>query len=89
VSKPTIPQVLPAFVAYREIAGNGCWGSLHIVLEDNNVEDHSVRFCIEWAEEHDDMEGADLARLLLKMSRSQRSRLSSKVDEYQRLAAKE
>lgn len=73
--KPTIPEVIDRFRAYQAIPGNGAWGSLHVVLDDDNVDDSTVAFCIEYAEKCGDTEGAELARILLTMSRTQRSRL--------------
>ena len=73
MSKPTIPDVLPRFQAYR--FNNPTWGTLHIVLEDGNVADKDVQWCIEHAREHGDDEGAALAEILLTMSRTQRQRL--------------
>lgn len=48
--KPTIPDVIDRFRAYFAQPSNGAWGSLHIVLDDNNVDDDSVRFCIDNAQ---------------------------------------
>lgn len=73
--KPTIPEVRERFAAYH--AKHLAWGSLHIVLEDWNVKDRSVQVCIEYAEEHGDEEGAELARILLTMSKTQRKKLST------------
>jgi hypothetical protein len=64
------------FYAYHCRPGNECWGSLHIVLDDYNIEDHHVEFCIEWAEKKNDIDGADLARLLLRMTKTQRLKVS-------------
>lgn len=72
--KPTIPEVIDRFYAYFE--AHPTWGALHIVLDDDNLEDSSVDFCIEWAERHDDTEGAELGRILRRMSRTQRGRIS-------------
>lgn len=77
--KPTIPEVVDAFVAYHE--REPVWGSLHIVLDDDNVGDDSVRFCIEYAKEKGDAEGQRLAEILLTMSRTQRLRLPFAVYE--------
>lgn len=74
--KPTIPEVIERFRAYRKKPGNAAWGSLHLVLDDGNTEDYFVRRSISWAEECGDLEGAELARLLLLMSRTQRSKLA-------------
>jgi hypothetical protein len=36
-SKPTIPEILPLIKEYRGKDGNGTGGSLHIVLDDGNI----------------------------------------------------
>jgi hypothetical protein len=72
--KPTIPEILARFLAYYR--DNPAWGSLHIVLDDGNVDDASVRFCEEYATEKGDHEGAELARILMRMSRTQRAKLA-------------
>lgn len=73
--KPSIPEVIERFRAYHQKPENGAWGSLHIVLEDSNAEDSSVQFCVGYAEESGDTEGAELAKILLKMSRTQRLKI--------------
>jgi hypothetical protein len=69
----TVPQVLARFAAYH--ASNGGWGSLHIVLDDANVEDSCVTFCKKTAIAQGDSEGAELADLLMLMSKTQRLKL--------------
>jgi hypothetical protein len=71
--RPSIAHVLERFAAYRR--REPAWGCLHIVLDDGNTDDDSVRFCVGYAEEHDDFEAAALARVLLQMSRTQRKKL--------------
>lgn len=80
-TKPSIPDVVERFAHYFE-DDNGVWGSLHIVLDDGNVENHSVEYCIDYAEEKGDQEGAELGRILLQLSRTQRLKLPKKVDEF-------
>jgi len=75
--KPTVPEVLPMMYAYRDTAGNGVGGSLHIVLDDGNVEDGHVRWCIERAKECGDEEGVKLGETLLSMTKTQRKKLSA------------
>lgn len=78
--RPTItPEMVERFARYLE--ANPTWGSLHIVLDDDNIEDGHVRFCQKWAEEHDDPEGAELAAILLTLTESQRGRLGRKAAE--------
>lgn len=72
-AKTTIPDVLDDFKRYH--TRHGAWGSLHIVLDDNNCTNDHVRYCIECAQRRGDMEGERLARILLTMSRTQRSKL--------------
>ena len=82
--KPTIPEVIDRFRAYYDRVG-WSWGSLHIVLSDGNIEDHFVKWCVTYAVDHGDVEGAELANVLLAMSRTQRLRLPAlieKIDGY-------
>ena len=79
MTKPTLPEVLPRFKAYVARPGNGAGGSLHIILADGNDRDGHVQFCLEWAQQHKDVEGAELAQILLVMSRTQRRKLASVV----------
>lgn len=86
-NKPIIPEVVARFARYNEQPGNGAWGSLHVVLDDGNTQDLHVTGCIEYAHEHDDMEGEELAKLLLRMSRTQRAKLPHAVWEFQKRAS--
>lgn len=58
--------------AYRAKPENG---SLHIVFDDGNVEDSNVDFCLQYALDVGDVEGASLAIVLRWMSKTQRGRL--------------
>lgn len=82
--KPTIPSVVALFAAYHEAPGNGAWGSLHVALDDGNLDDGSVLFCRDVAREDGDTRGYQLAFILLGMSKSQRRRLNDAVNLYQR-----
>jgi hypothetical protein len=77
MSKPTIPEVIDRFKAYHR--KHSAWGSLHIVLDDNNVGDDCVRFCRDYASNNGDEEGKELAEILLSMSRTQRAKLGAKA----------
>jgi hypothetical protein len=77
--KPTIPEVIERFETYYAKPGNGAWGSLHVVLDDGNTEDEIVRLTVESAEKAGDAEGAELARLLLRMSRTQRGKINKVI----------
>lgn len=74
--KPTVPDVVPMVRAYQRKDGNYVGGHLHIVLDDGNVDDHSVEYCLAAAREAGDTDGVALAETLLRMSRTQRLKLS-------------
>ncbi len=77
MNRPTVPEVLPMARAYMYEPGHGAGGSLHTVLGDCNVRDADVDFCARWAEEQGDADGVALARLLRRMSKTQRLKLTS------------
>lgn len=77
----SIPDVIEAFRAYRALPGNGAWGTLHIVLDDGNVSDDYVKFCIDTAGRRGDAEGERLARVLLLLSKTQRAKMKKKLSK--------
>lgn len=52
----TVPQVLPLVREYIRKPENCVGGSLHIVIEDCNLETEHIRYCAEDALERDDDE---------------------------------
>jgi hypothetical protein len=72
---PTVPDVLDIVNAYYAQRGNEAGGNLHIVLDDGNVRDGDVAFCLGWAIEKRDKEGEHLAQLIERMSTTQRRKL--------------
>jgi hypothetical protein len=83
-ARPTIPEVVARFAAYRDRPGNGAWGGLHNVLDDGNVDDANVEHCREWCLYGGDAEGEALCELLSRMSKTQRRKLPSAVSVYRR-----
>lgn len=77
-SKPriTVPDALPLVRRYYALRGNSNGGSLHIVLEDGNVEDGDIAYCMGWAERDSDHAGQALALVLRRMSKTQRRKLA-------------
>lgn len=75
----TIPEVIERFQNYYKTTTFGEWGSMHVVLSDLNVSDAHVKFCLDYAHKNNDHEGVELAGILLKMSKSQRLRISKLV----------
>ncbi len=78
-AKITVPEVMDQFVEYLRKPGNGVGGSLHIVLDDQNIQNHHVEFCISHAEQCDDEDGIKLGKILLEMSKTQRLKISKEV----------
>lgn len=74
--KPSItPELVTHIMAYYQRPDCGVGGALHIVLEDGNVDNADVDFCIQYAREQGDAEGERLALILRQMSRTQRTKL--------------
>ncbi len=76
----TVSEVLPLVQAYYKF--NGVGGSLHIVLDDGNLEDDSVEFCLRYARDNHDIAGQNLAKVLLRMSRKQRQKLYDQYEKF-------
>lgn len=70
------------FNAYYSMPENGVWGSMHIVLDDRNLENHSVDFCIKLAKERGDKEGHELALILRRLSKTQRGKIAKECGYY-------
>jgi hypothetical protein len=77
-AKPTIPDVVPLIRAYYAKPGNGAGGNLHIILDDGNVKDDNVKFCLTQAREAGDKDGVRLAELLLRTSKTQRRKIGDR-----------
>ena len=92
MTRPTVPEVLPLVNAYYAFPGCGCGGSLHIVLDDENIDDGSIEYCITCARDPafwvcqkmggPDEAGEALGNLLLLMSRTQRLKIAKWHDGY-------
>lgn len=76
-------EVDDLIATYYDRDGNAAGGSLHVVLDDSNWRDDSIRFCIDFARDRGDIEGQALAILLLVLPWEERLRhaCSCCVDE--------
>lgn len=81
----TIPTVLAQFVSYYK--SHPAWGVLHIVLDESNVEDATIRWVVSQSLVERDAEGRKLALYLLQMSRTQRLVLPARVRAAKRKGA--
>lgn len=61
---------------------NAVGGSLHIVLDDGNIHDGDIEFCIEWAKDRNDQDGVALGEYLLTLSKTQRKKLYAQYSKY-------
>ena len=61
--------------AYYAKPGNCTGGSLHIVLDDDNLEDHHVDFCIQWAKDANDADGVALGEAIRQIPEARRIEL--------------
>ena len=62
--------------SFYQVDKNGAGGTLHIVLDDGNLDNHSIQWCIENSiKEKNDEEALRIANELLKLSFSARKKL--------------
>lgn len=73
--KPTTDNVRKLINGYYAKPGNSNGGALHVVLEDGNIRDSDIEFCIDKAEKAGDLDGISIGALLLQMSKTQRRKL--------------
>jgi hypothetical protein len=66
---------------YRQ-PGNLAGGSLHIVLDDGNLDDSDILFCIEYAKKEKDELGVQLGEHLLSLNEDEREYVYSRYDKY-------
>ena len=59
-----------------------CGGSLHNVLDDENIEDHSIDWCAGCACGEKDELASDIANLMRAMTIEQRKRVVTSYDQY-------
>jgi len=78
-------QLYIRFLVYYRDTKFGEWGCLHIVLADDNVEDHHVQWCVDNAKERGDTEGYYLGCELLKMSKTQRLKIGDRKYKIEHL----
>lgn len=67
-----VAEVMSLAEQYVRQSQNNTGGSLHIVLEDLNIDDEDVEWCITHAEDREDPEGVTLGLLLRALSVPQR-----------------
>lgn len=59
----------------RYYENNPTWGNLHIVMEDGNLEDNHIQWCIDYALDEGDGDAAVIGKYLLGLSREDRVKL--------------
>jgi hypothetical protein len=79
----SIESVLECVKDYYKLDNNAAGGNLHVVLDDGNIEDGSIKFCTEYAVKNNDYFGLILGKLLLKLTYDQRCELIQKHWGYE------
>lgn len=70
--KPILPDLVRY---YYEDAGNGCGGTLHIVLDDGNTEFDHIEYCRKECEENGDSLGQLICDILFCFTDEERELL--------------
>jgi hypothetical protein len=69
---------------YYSLEGNSSGGNCHVVLDDNNLEDHFIEKCLEICIYKDDLLGALIMRAFMSMKKTARGKaikLAKQVEE--------
>jgi hypothetical protein len=74
---PTTLEVATLVSAYYALPGNNVGGNFYLVLENQNVSERDIQFCIEQATALGDEAGVKLGEKLLGMTKTQRLKLAS------------
>jgi len=75
----TLPEVYPVFYEYIKRPENCVGGDYHIIIDECNVKDDHVRYCLDEARQKEDKLGIVLGEMLLRLTKTQRSKLSSRM----------
>lgn len=75
--RPTAPELIALVQELYRQPGHSVGGCLHIVLDDGNIGDDNIRFCINWARKAGCSLCASVGFLLLSMTKTQRGKVSS------------
>lgn len=78
----TIAEVIEVIRVYYDKPENGAGGNLHIVLDDGNIETCHIEWCRNYARENGDVDGVELANILLGMSEAQMEEIYTSYDLY-------
>ena len=74
--KPTILEIIPLIKLFKSNNDNICGGNLHIYLDDGNIEDGNIIFCLNRCIQLDDHIGKEICEMSLLMSHTQRKKIS-------------
>jgi hypothetical protein len=74
----TTQEIVGLIQEYYSTDGNAAGGYLHIVLDDGNLEDDDIIFCIEQAKMAGDFNGVLLGYVLLLLNLSEREKAYNK-----------
>jgi len=67
-SVTAVESLIQSCQKYYDKPGNGVGGILHIVLDDENVDDENIKYCLGQAARKDDIPAVKIASELLGMS---------------------
>ena len=74
ITTKEIVELIKEYYADGNLAG----GTLHCALDDGNLEDHDIKFCINFAKEEGDYQGVLLGYILLLITIEQREEAYNK-----------
>ncbi len=73
--RPTVPEVKPIIEAWYSLPENIVGGALHVVLEDRNFDDRTIRWNLDLVQNRGDEAAALICQVLLRCSKTQRQKV--------------
>lgn len=82
MSKLTVPQVMPLVAKVYKRHGVGC--CLHMVVDDGNVKQSDIDYCLNYALERKHPDCIEAAEMLARMTKTQRNKVATTIYQYMR-----
>ena len=72
-------EILKLIKDYYSKEGNAVGGSLHMVLDDGNLDNSDIQFAINYAKKEMDCDGIKIGEILLSLSKGERKKIYKKT----------
>ena len=71
----TVKHLIDLIREYYKIDGNSVGGNLHTVIDDGNLKDKNIDFCIKCCTQSNDIKGLEICNIFKSLSKTQRKKV--------------